>query len=99
MKTMTPIHQISLVKGEERFVFRYTPGEELCLIDAFSSLAADPSVRFDWCDAAALSLQISLRLEIEEERTGNPWWERRSTADAIAAETLNDDLTIRMEEL
>lgn len=85
MKTMTPSHQISLVKGEERFMFRYTPGQELHLVDKFSSLAADPSVGFDWVDAAALSFQMSRRLEMEGERAGKAWWERRSAAEAIPA--------------
>lgn len=98
MNAMTPIHEISLVKGEERFVFRFTHGDELHLIDKFSSLAADPSVGFDWFDAAALSYQISRRLEIEEQDTGKAWWERRLTAESAPAWTFSDSLASRMEE-
>ena len=57
--------QLSLVKGEERFVFRYQTGKEPDVIDAFASLAADRQSRFDWFDAAVLSYQMGRRLETE----------------------------------
>jgi len=59
------IRQLSLVKGEERFVFRYQAGSEAEVIDAFASLAADANSRFDWFDAAVLSYQMGRRLETE----------------------------------
>ena len=59
------IRQLSLVKGEERFVFRYQTGSEAEVIDAFASLAADANSRFDWFDAAVLSYQMGRRLETE----------------------------------
>ena len=59
------IRQFSLVKGEERFVFRYQVGNEADVIDAFASLAADRQSRFDWFDAAVLSYQMGRRLETE----------------------------------
>jgi len=59
------IRQLSLVKGEERFVFRYQAGQETKVIDAFASLAADNSSPFDWFDAAVLSYQMGRRLETE----------------------------------
>ncbi|MFQ5462131.1 MAG: hypothetical protein ACE5E5_05835 [Phycisphaerae bacterium] len=62
---MNEIRQLSLVKGEERFVFRYPPGQEGEVIDAFASLAADPTSAFDWFDAAVLSYQMGRRLETE----------------------------------
>ena len=62
---MTEIRQLSLVKGEERFVFRYPPGQEAEVIDAFASLAADRKSEFDWFDAAVLSYQMGRRLETE----------------------------------
>ncbi|MHC5112737.1 MAG: hypothetical protein ACYTHJ_23020 [Planctomycetota bacterium] len=62
---MTEVRQLSLVKGEERFVFRYPPGQEAEVIDAFASMAADTSSAFDWFDAAVLSYQMGRRLETE----------------------------------
>ena len=62
---MNVIRQLSLVKGEERFVFRYRAGEEATVIDAFASMAADEVNRFDWFDAAVLSYQMGRRLETE----------------------------------
>ncbi len=62
---MSEIRQLSLVKGEERFVFRYQPGQEAEVIDAFASMASDKDNRFDWFDAAVLSYQMGRRLETE----------------------------------
>lgn len=62
---MSESRQLSLVKGEERFVFRYQPGHEADVIDAFASMAAEPTTDFDWFDAAVLSYQMGRRLETE----------------------------------
>jgi len=62
---MGVIRQLSLVKGEERFIFRYQNGQEAEVIDAFSALATDKGSRFDWFDAAVLSYQMGRRLETE----------------------------------
>lgn len=59
------IRQLSLVKGDERFVFRYQAGQEASIVDAFASMAADERSRFDWFDAAVLSYQMGRRLETE----------------------------------
>ena len=65
---MNVIRQLSLVKGEERFVFRYQTGQETEVIDAFASLAGNRSSVFDWFDAAVLSYQMGRRLETELDR-------------------------------
>lgn len=62
---MGVIRQLSLVKGGERFVFRYAAGHETAVIDAFAQMAADPDSEFDWFDAAVLSYQMGRRLETE----------------------------------
>ena len=62
---MNVIRQLSLVKGEERFVFRYQAGQEGEVIDAFASMAGDRTSSFDWFDAAVLSYQMGRRLERE----------------------------------
>lgn len=62
---MSVIRQLSLVKGEERFVFRYQAGHEAKVIDSFASLAGNQTSRFDWFDAAVLSYQMGRRLETE----------------------------------
>ncbi len=67
---MSVIRQLSLVKGAERFVFRYQAGHEPKVIDAFASLAADRTSSFDWFDAAVLSYQMGRRLETELEQVG-----------------------------
>jgi len=65
MSATQTIRQLSLVKGEERFVFRYLGGQEAEVIDAIAELAADPGSPFDWFDAAVLSYQMGRRLEME----------------------------------
>lgn len=62
---MKVIRQLSLVKGPDRYVFRYQAGQEAEVIDAFASLASDQSSQFDWFDAAVLSYQMGRRLERE----------------------------------
>jgi hypothetical protein len=59
------VRQLSLVKGEHRYLFRYRPGNEADVIGAFASLASDGSTDFDWFDAAVLSYQMGRRIEME----------------------------------
>ncbi len=62
---MSVIRQLSLVKGDERFVFRYQAGHETEIIDSFAGMAANDESSFDWFDAAVLSYQMGRRLETE----------------------------------
>ena len=62
---MNVIRQLSLVKGEDRFIFRYKAGQEADVIDTFASMASDQGSDFDWFDAAVLSYQMGRRLETE----------------------------------
>lgn len=62
---MKAMRQLSLVKGTERFIFRYPAGREAQVIDTFASMAADRSNQFDWFDAAVLSYQMGRKLEKE----------------------------------
>jgi hypothetical protein len=64
---MKAMRQLSLVKGHQRYVFRYEPGREAEIITAFASMATDPKSEFDWFDAAVLSYQMGRRLEMELE--------------------------------
>jgi hypothetical protein len=64
---MQTAKQLALVKGEHRFVFRYTPGNEADVITAFADMASESEVDFDWFDAAVLSYQMGRRLEVELE--------------------------------
>jgi hypothetical protein len=59
------VRQLSLVKGEHRYLFRYRLGNEADVIGAFASLASDGSTDFDWFDAAVLSYQMGRRIEME----------------------------------
>ena len=68
----TTVRQLSLVKGKQRFLFRYQPGNEADVIAAFAGLASDADSDFDWFDAAVLSYQMGRRIELEldEARSG-----------------------------
>jgi hypothetical protein len=59
------VRQLSLVKGQHKYLFRYRPGDEAQVIGAFASLAADAGSEFDWFDAAVLSYQMGRRIELE----------------------------------
>ena len=54
--------QLSLVKAEQRFVFRYEAGSEADVISVFAELATDTTCDFDWFDAAALSFKLTRSL-------------------------------------
>ncbi len=62
---MKRIRQLSLVKGTERYVFRYPAGSEAAVIDRLAALAVNRNTDFDWFDAAVLSYQMGRRLEKE----------------------------------
>jgi len=64
---MNVVRQLSLVKGDHRYVFRYQAGGEADIIAAFASMAADAEHEFDWFDAAVLSYQMGRRLEMDLE--------------------------------
>jgi hypothetical protein len=54
--------QLLLNKGDERFVFRYGPGDEDHLLNALVAQAEDPRTSFDWFDAAVLSFKMTSSL-------------------------------------
>jgi hypothetical protein len=68
---MDCLRQLSLVKGNHRYVFRYQAGSEADIIAAFASMAADADHEFDWFDAAVLSYQMGRRLEMDLEQVTN----------------------------
>jgi hypothetical protein len=58
-----PRRQISLNKGTQKFIFRYSAGEEISVLDAFRSLADSTESGFTWFDAAALAFKLARRVE------------------------------------
>jgi hypothetical protein len=54
---------LTLVKGKQRFVFRYEVGGEPTLLATFVELANDPESEFDWLDAAVLSFRMGQQQE------------------------------------
>jgi len=56
--TVATTRTLTLVKKDQRWVFRYQPGEEPAVLQWLASTANDPDSRFDWFDAAVLSHQM-----------------------------------------
>lgn len=54
--------QLTLNKGNEKFIFRYDAGHEDELIDAMIDQAKDRRTEFDWFDAAVLSFKLTQSL-------------------------------------
>ncbi|NLE30611.1 MAG: hypothetical protein GX629_13175 [Phycisphaerae bacterium] len=63
------LRQISLVKGAQRYVFRYSPGNEPEIIETFVDLADDIESEFDWFDAAVLSYQMGKQMTRQVDQT------------------------------
>jgi hypothetical protein len=55
-------HQLVLVKRNQRWVFRYAPGEESAVLRQLAATASDPHSGFDWFDAAVLSHQMGNKI-------------------------------------
>ena len=62
------IRQVSLGKGNHRYVFRYAAGREEDVLNAFTELASNVEWEFDWFDAAALAYQMGRRFEMPQGR-------------------------------
>jgi len=54
--------QVTLNKGDEKFIFRYEEGEEDGLLDALIAAVKDQRTSFDWFDAAVLSFKLTQTL-------------------------------------
>ncbi len=54
--------QLTLVKDDQRFVFRYIAGSEATVLDSLIDMASDDACTLDWFDAAVLSYQIGRTL-------------------------------------
>lgn len=51
--------QLVLNKGSEKYIFRYSNGNEGQLLDALVAAAANPELDFDWFDAAVISFKLT----------------------------------------
>src|SRR5688572_17136887 len=60
-----PVRALSLVKGQQRFSFRYEVGEEPAVLDALVDMVHRRELAFDWFDAAVLSHQLGQHLAKE----------------------------------
>ena len=58
------VRQVSLGKGNHRYVFRYPAGREGDILTCFADLALNAEAEFDWSDAAMLAYQMGLRFEM-----------------------------------
>jgi hypothetical protein len=63
-----PDRQLVLVKHDQRWVFRYRPGDEAGVMRTLAETARDPGCVFDWFDAAVLSHQMGHRLGAQVDK-------------------------------
>ena len=54
--------QLSMVKGDEKFIFYYELGQEQKLSDHLINMARNDETSFDWFDAAVMSYQLGRRI-------------------------------------
>lgn len=66
------MRQVVLVKQGQRYVFRYTPGEESKMLDGFADMARDPKCELNWFDAAVLSHQMGQRISQQLDNVLKP---------------------------
>lgn len=58
MEAFAEKHVLKLAKDGQLYVFRYSAGHELEVLDEIDRMCRDPSSGLAWSDAAILSLQI-----------------------------------------
>jgi hypothetical protein len=58
MKQSQSINIIALVKGRERYVFRYGDDNRKDILRVLGRYASNPDLSFTWYDAAVLSQKI-----------------------------------------
>lgn len=64
--------QLVLAKHGQRWMFRYTPGEEREVLSQIADTARDKNTNFDWFDAAVLCHQMGVRISAELESKTDP---------------------------
>jgi hypothetical protein len=52
-------YRVKLIKGQQRWHFRWDPGSEATLIERIAQLAATPDSNLDWYDAAVVCRHIA----------------------------------------
>jgi len=56
MKNRTK-HVLTIVKGREKYVFRYDDASRKALLGVFGRFAASPELSFSWHDAAVMTVK------------------------------------------
>ncbi len=63
--------QLVLNKGSEKYIFRFSNGDEHRILDALIEQANDHRTTFDWFDAAVLSFKLTQSLIKEADNLLN----------------------------
>lgn len=61
-----PCNVLSLLKGEDRYVFLYDTQSIPQLMQTLGRFAADPELSFSWADAATLSAKVPKNTDTEK---------------------------------
>jgi len=62
------MRQLTLHKGNEKYIFRYEAGCEDQLLDTLIDQAKDSKTDFDWFDAAVLSFKLCQSLIFQADK-------------------------------
>jgi len=62
------MRQLVLNKGSQKYIFRYSNGNEDELLDTLIEQANDSTTDFDWFDAAVLSFKLTQSLIGEADK-------------------------------
>ncbi len=63
-----PPREVVLVKNGQRYVFRYSSGDESKLLASLAEMARDPQCDLGWFDVAVLSHQMGKGMEQELQK-------------------------------
>ncbi len=63
---MAHVNTLALVKGTERYVFRYADGCQCDVLRTLGQYASNPELSFTWLDAAHLSVKVRGKSVMED---------------------------------
>lgn len=75
--TRGEVYGLTVVDGDQEWVFRWDPGCERRLLRTVAMFARDPSLSFDWFDAAVVCQSVLQHLGPSRPQGGG--WSRSSS--------------------
>jgi hypothetical protein len=73
MTTAEVVYCMTLIKGNERYVFRYAESDRPAILRAIGRMASDPELSLTWLDAAVLAKKIRDTSQAAAARERGVW--------------------------